>query len=86
MSDDEEATTYGMVLGFDTDDPEFLRGFEAGRLYGRLEADWASLDQTIHGANAEMAMRIGERYDRSFWAEILDDEWVDVHYGPGTIA
>lgn len=68
---------YGLILGFDTDEPEFVRGFEAGRLY-ELMRDGAPFEQTIHASNTEMAMRICETHDRAFTAESLDDNWTQL--------
>lgn len=69
------------ILAFDTDDPEFTRGFEAGRLWEQVKADAAPFEQTIHASNAEMAMRICEAQERDFRADILDEHWVEIHVG-----
>lgn len=69
---------YELVLAFDTDDPEFCRGFEAGRLWERVKNDQTDWDEMIHATNAEMVMRMCESQGRSYSAEIIDDECVRV--------
>lgn len=67
---------YELVLAFDTDDPEFARGFEVGKV-------WAGLGQgerhfTIHQANAEMVLRMAEAKGLAARSEPLDDNYFDV--------
>jgi len=69
---------FSLILGFDTDEPEFIRGFEAGRLYEQIR-DADAFTQTIHTSNTEMAMRICETAERSFSASQLDDHWTELH-------
>lgn len=69
---------FDIILAFDTDDPEFARGFEAGRLWERVKADRADWDETVHATNAEMVMRMCEAQQREFRAEDLDQDWVQV--------
>jgi hypothetical protein len=76
MSKPDDAD-YGLILGFDSDDEEFCRGFEAGRLYEQMK-DGEPFTQMIHASNTEMAMRICETADRSFKAEQIDNEWTDL--------
>lgn len=66
------------LLRFDTDDPEFARGFEAGRLWERVKADQTDWDEIVHASNAEMVMRMCESQERTFRADPLDDEYVHV--------
>jgi len=68
-----------LVLPFDSDDPEFARGFEAGRLWEQLKDD-APVEVTIHASNVEMAMRIAEAAGREFRGEDVTAEWVQVHF------
>lgn len=67
------------LLAFDTDDPQFARGFEAGRLWTILasleESEWVA---TIGIGNAEMALRIAEALGFSVVSTELDGEWMDV--------
>lgn len=47
-------------MEFDSDDPDFTRGFEAGRVYeALLPHTRASLEVQIHSSNYEMMTRIG---------------------------
>lgn len=69
--------TYSLVLPFDTEDPEFARGFEAGRLWERIKSGEVFV-QMIHATNAEMVMRMCESEEREFRAEDVDDIWVEV--------
>ena len=79
---------YIMQLAFDSDDPEFARGFEAGLVYGLIYESVQSshlvgsvnVTRPIHANNAEMAMRIAERFDCEFSAEDLDDNFVQVTF------
>lgn len=73
-----DATGYNLLLAFDSDDPEFARGFEAGRLWERVKNDHTNWDEIIHAANAEMVMRMCEAQERSFRAEDIDDDFVQV--------
>lgn len=71
---DQHDANYSLVLAFDSDEPEFCRGFEAGRLWEQLKHDEDKIHQTIHATNAEMAMRMCESTGRSFTAEDLGNE------------
>jgi hypothetical protein len=76
--------TYGaLVLAFDTDAPEFARGVEVGRIWERLSLEPEPLVQTIHASNAEMMLRIAEATGRSVSAEIHDEVFATVEFGPG---
>jgi hypothetical protein len=74
---------WSIVLPFDTDDPEFTRGFEAGRLWERIKSDRTNWSQIVHASNTEMVMRMCELESRSFRSEdIADNEvyiqvWID---------
>lgn len=63
------------VLSFDTDDPQFVRGFEAGRLWEQLKSG-EPFEQEIHAANAELVLRMAESLDVTVTAEHLDDTWM----------
>lgn len=71
-------TPEGLVLPFDTDDPEFVRGVELGMLYERICLMPGGVEQwscQIHTSNLEMALRIVEASPR--WAmrtEAVTDE------------
>jgi hypothetical protein len=78
MSDE----TYGLLLPFDVDDPEFCRGVEVGHVWTMLRHT-DEREFTCHAANAEMLIRIGEALDLPFSAEAGDDDghWLFVTYG-----
>ena len=77
MDDDAEAG-YNLLLAFDTDEPEFARGFQAGRLWERIKNDHTDWDEIVYAANAEMVMRMCEAQERQFRAEEVNSEYVQV--------
>lgn len=72
---------FGLVLKFDTDDPEFTRGFELGQLWERVEQQ-GYVDQLLHSENAEMVIRIAESKKLRFSAEDLGSGWLQVRLFP----
>ncbi len=70
-------TEYNLILTFDTDEPEFTRGFEAGQLWERLEHSGRT-EQLIHAENAEMVMRMAEAKGLQFSAEDVGNGWMQV--------
>lgn len=54
---------YTLVLAFDTDDPQFTRGFNAGAIYGWLSASHPGMNAeppfAVRADNLEMVLRIG---------------------------
>lgn len=74
-------TEWGLLLAFDSDDPEFTRGFEAGRLWEMVKDPDTEWPQLVHAVNAEMVMRMCESEGREFRAGLVDDEWVEVYVG-----
>ena len=79
MSDD----SYSLALEFDTNDPEFARGVEAGRLWEMLKSGEA-VQQTIHATNTEMAIRMCEAGGRAWRAEPLDETWIELYVDAAT--
>lgn len=81
------------VMRFDTDEGEFTRGFEAGRVYAQVGAllaedvppdEWCRMMPfTVHSSNVEMMLRIGERYGLNVTSVELGDDWLDVTFRPG---
>lgn len=67
--------TYQLLFAFDSDEPEFARGFESGRLWERITNDHTTWDEIVHATNAEMVMRMCEAQDRTFRAETMPDEF-----------
>jgi hypothetical protein len=67
---------FSIALAFDTDDPQFARGFEAGRIWEALKTgDLDQLDgQPIHATNGEMVLRMAEAHDVALTAEFTDDD------------
>jgi hypothetical protein len=66
---------------FDTDNPEFVRGFEAGRLAGRLERrPDEPIEQYVHATNAEMVIRLGEAAGRRVWSRDAGEGWLIVRF------
>jgi hypothetical protein len=80
VSDDGEVS-YGLLLPFDSDDPEFARGVEAGILWHRLDSGEFPVRATVSARNAEMVMRIAEAKGLPFSAEPLTGEWLSVCIG-----
>jgi hypothetical protein len=79
-------TDYGLLLPFDTDDAEFVRGFEAGRIWSAvqtLDEDFEPESFTMHASNAEMAIRIAEATEGvAASCVVLDDHWIEVTFAP----
>lgn len=78
--------SYGLVLAFDTDDPQFVRGFEAGRVWTELEravteGHLPTEPVTVHAANAEMCLRMAESLKLTVEWKELDDMWAEVVFG-----
>ena len=68
-----------LICPFDSDDPEFARGFEAGALWERLKADPAC-EATVHASNAEMVTRMASAARREVSIEALEDDWIHVTF------
>jgi len=76
MSDHEDAE-YSLLLRFDSDEPEFTRGFEVGQIWERLKHE-SIFDGPVHAENAEMVMRIAEAVGCEFSGTHATDGWVHV--------
>lgn len=74
---------YSLVLPFDTDNPEFGRGIEIGRLWEQLKTHHDEITVTLHASNTEMAMRVAEATGRTFKGRGFDgrDDWIIVTFG-----
>lgn len=82
--DDDDRVGYGLkpVLAFDTDDPQFALGFEAGRIWEQLKReDYEAVDgQPIHAKNCEVVLRMGDALGAPISADFTDDEgWMILH-------
>jgi len=77
---------HSLLLPFDTDDPEFARGFEAGRVWALLQLKRdESCEVVVHVANAEMAIRMGEATGRRVHGEESDDgHWITLNFESAT--
>jgi hypothetical protein len=64
-------------LRFDTDDPEFVRGFEIGVLWERLNAS-GSCHMAVSASNAEMVMRVAKAVGCHFSGQDLGDDRISV--------
>lgn len=71
---------FSLVLPFDTDSSEFVRGVEIGRLWEKLKVEDGIVIETIHLSNAEMVIRIAEALERPVISEEHDDTWMTVTF------
>jgi hypothetical protein len=65
------------LLRFDTDDPEFARGFEMGVLWERINSS-GSCHMAISVANAEMVMRVAKATGCQFVGHELGDDQISI--------
>lgn len=66
--------SFNLILPFDTDSEEFVRGFEAGRIWTLMDENPDKLLGLIfHAANAEMIMRMVEAKAMPLKAHFTDD-------------
>lgn len=75
----------GFALRFelDSDDPEFVRGCEVGRLEARVSLlPSEMLREMVRQSNSEMLRRIAGTAGRSYTTERIDDEWMAVVINP----
>lgn len=82
---------YGLVLAFDVDDSQFVRGFEAGDVFqlARRFAEGEQIHeddppdafvQTVHATNAEMMLRVAECHGLTVRSEEAGDGWIHVTF------
>jgi len=79
VSVDPHEDQMDLICPFDSDDPEFVRGFEIGALWERLK-NGPPCQATIHATNAEMVIRLAAAADMGFSAEDLGGDWVHVEF------
>lgn len=72
---------YSLVLEFDTGSTRFALGFEVGRLWEKLKATDEPVEEMIHTANVEMALRMAESLGRPVVSEEHDETWMTVRFG-----
>jgi hypothetical protein len=75
-----DSAGHACLLPFDTEDAEFARGFEAGRLWALLRTTDDEVVETVHAVNAEMILRLGEATGRHVRAVDLDDNWIEATF------
>lgn len=85
MSDD-----YRLLLPFDTDSPEFTRGFEMGRVWTLLQSfdpdEEGSVTFELHAENTEMVLRIAEQLNLGAASKDLGDGWLRVTFREEAVA
>jgi hypothetical protein len=71
---------FSLLLPFDTDEPDFIRGFEIGRLWELLKTG-GEVNEVIHASNAEMVVRLAEATERIVTTdEPIDADWMEVTF------
>ena len=73
----DDALLMESELRFDTDDPEFVRGFEIGVLWERLNS-YGSCHMAVSASNAEMVMRVAKAAGCQFSGKELGDDRISV--------
>ncbi|MFL5962924.1 MAG: hypothetical protein ACJ757_08555 [Gaiellaceae bacterium] len=70
-----------LLLPFDTDSADFVRGFEIGALWTLLaERPEKEVEEYVHTENTEMVMRLGEATGRQTSGEELGNGWLLVRF------
>lgn len=75
-----ESESHVLALAFDTDDPQFARGVEIGRLWERLRVEVEPVVEMVHVANAEMILRMAEALQRPVVSDEHDVVWMTVSF------
>ena len=79
----DEPTGHACLLAFDTDDAQFARGFELGRVWAALRATPDEpIQEYVHASNAEMVLRLAEATGRTVEATELGDDWLEATFAP----
>jgi hypothetical protein len=73
---------HALLLPFDTDHPEFARGFEAGRVWALLQHQPdEEVDVVLHTSNAEIGIRMAEATRRRVRGEESHDgHWITLSF------
>lgn len=71
-----------LLMAFDSDDPEFTRGFECGQLWAALSLRPAEHFATLHSTNFEMARRCAKHYNYVLEAMSEDNTWISATFTP----
>lgn len=64
-------------LRFDTDDPEFARGFEIGIMWERLSST-GSCHMAVSATNAEMVIRVAKAFGCQFSGRELGEDRISI--------
>jgi hypothetical protein len=77
LLDDAATPDLSLLLEFDSSDPLFARGFEAGRLWATLRVDPDEVvEEYLHASNLEMLLRSAEAAGRQVRTTDVDETWV----------
>jgi|GEM_PF-667005 len=77
---------HSLLLAFDTDDREFVRGFEVGRIWALLRlAPDEPVEEYAHATNAEMILRLGEATGRQVESDELGGDWLFIRFAPAKV-
>lgn len=75
-----------LLMPFDTDHPEFTRGFECGQLWTALSWRPDEHSATLHSTNFEMARRIAKHYNYVLETIQDDNTWFSATFTPADAA
>lgn len=72
---------WALIFPFDSDHPEFARGWEAACLFMTLDNEKPRfMERTLHATNQEMVSRICEHAGYRFDVETLVEDWIVVRF------
>lgn len=69
-----------LLMPFDTDDPQFVRGFEAGQLWERLSQRPDEHSVTLHSTNMQMAIRTASAKGYAVEFQQEDNTWIEARF------
>ena len=69
-----------LLMAFDTDEPEFARGFEIGGLWAALSLAPDSHSVLLHATNETMARRCAVAKNYTVQITPLDDCWIEAKF------
>lgn len=69
-----------LLMPFDSDDPEFTRGFEAGQLWEKLSQRPDEHSVTLHSVNMEMAIRTAKAKGYAVEFQQADNTWIEAKF------
>jgi hypothetical protein len=77
---------HAVLLPFDTDSKEFVRGFELGRIWALLRlSSEEPVEEYAHASSAEMLLRMAEATGRDVKSEELGDGWLLASFAPARV-